>query len=69
MLATTKEQIKRVTLSYCKETLANNKPPAGYEDYIKKKKYMFEKKLLECNGSFSPKEETFDLLVRKFKKV
>ena len=66
-LAASKEQIKRVTLVYCKETLSNNKPSTAYETIIKEKKHAFEKKLLECDGNFAPNQETFDFLISKFK--
>ena len=67
-LAASKEQVKEITLNYCTDTLANNKPTSEYENSLKLKSYMLEKKLLECDGHFAPKKETFDFLVRKFKK-
>ena len=67
-LAASKDHIKRVTLNYCKETLANNKPTTAYEEIMKNKKDMLDKKLLECDGNFAPDKETFDFLVSKFKK-
>ena len=42
-----KEQIKAVSLKYCKDTLADNEPSEGYEA----KRDSLEKKLLECNGT------------------
>ena len=66
-LVVSKEQIKAVTLNYCKETLANNEPSKGFEKIMKAKRYTLEKKLLECNGTFKPTKEAFKALVHKFK--
>ena len=66
-LAVKKDQIKTVTLQYCKETLENNKPAEGFEDIIEAKKVQLEKNLLECNGNFKPTKEGFQTLIRKFK--
>ena len=67
-LAASSEQIMRVTLAYCKETLANNIPSTAYENIINKKKRMLEEKLMDCDGDFAPNKETFDFLISKFKK-
>ena len=48
-LAVSKHQIRTVTLQYCKETLANNKPSKGYEGVMQDKKDNLTMKLLECN--------------------
>jgi hypothetical protein len=66
-LAVSKHQIKAVTLQYCKETLANNNPAKGYEGVVQSKKDNLATKLSECNGSFSPTEDGFQTLIRKFK--
>ena len=66
-LVVSKEQIKAVTLKYCKDTLANNEPSEGYEDLMKAKRDSLEKKLLECNGTFKPTKEAFEALIHKFK--
>ena len=59
-LAVSRKQIKTVTLRYCKDTLGNNRPAKGFENVIKAKKDDLERKLLECEGSFKPTEETFN---------
>ena len=67
-LVVSKKTIKEVTLRYCKETLKNNEPSEGYEDIMRTKKECLDKKILECNGSFKPTKEAFDLLIHKFRK-
>ena len=66
-LAVTKEQIKNVTLKYCKETLSKNQVIKGFESFIAEKEQEMTKKLSECDGNFEPTFETFQALVEKFK--
>ena len=61
-------QIKRVTLTYCKKTLENNKPEEGMEDEMNAKKDYLNKKLEENDGSFGAQKETFNELIKKFKR-
>ena len=66
-LAVSKDQIKSVTLQYCQETLANNKPAIGFEGVMHTKKTNLERNLMQCNGSFMPTKEGFQTLLKKFK--
>ena len=66
-LAITNQQIKAVTLNYCKETIKNNEPSKGYEKIMKAKKDNLEKNLLESQGHFRPSKEGFEALINKFK--
>ena len=66
-LAFSKHQIKTVTLQYCKDTLTNNNPAKRYEGVVQTKRDNLATKISECNGSFSPTEDGFHTLIRKFK--
>jgi hypothetical protein len=67
-LVVEREEIKNVTLKYCKDTLKSNEPEEGYEDEIRKKRYEVNKRLSETDGSFVIKKVTFDKVIEKFKK-
>ena len=67
-LAVSKNEIQRVTLNYCKNTLSNNEPERGFEDVMKAKKKYLDEKLTECDGDFDTDKETFDQLVKKFQR-
>ena len=66
-LAVSKKEIKQVTLTYCKETLANNKPEEGFEDEINRKKEFVRDLLKIEGGSFKASKDTFKKMVDKFK--
>ena len=53
-LAGRKEQIKKVTLKYFRDTLTSNKIVEGYENTINDKKKELSKKLIEADGEFEP---------------
>ena len=63
-----RQEIKRVTLKYCKKTLENNNPEEGYEDLMNDKKTYLQKKLTEVDGSFNPKRDIFDEFLNKLKR-
>ena len=60
-LVVTKSEVKAVTLKYCKETLANNKPAKGFEDMILSKQKYVANKMKETQGSFSVKKKHLTL--------
>ena len=61
------QQIKDVTLNYCKTTLENNDPEEDMKDEIEKKKKMCEAKLQETDGKFETNKEVFDSVIEKFR--
>jgi hypothetical protein len=67
-LVVKRSQIKKVSLQYCTDTLANNKPEPEYEDIINKKKEAVNSILSEKDGEFKAEEDTFNQLLTKFKK-
>ena len=62
------QQIKDVTLNYCKTTLENNDPEEDMKDEIEKKKKICESKLKENDGKFETNKEVFDGVIEKFKR-
>ena len=66
-LVVSNHNIKAVSLKYCKDTLANNKPHPNYQEEIFMKKKEVEIKLLEEKVDFNISEETFDTIISKFK--
>ena len=67
-LAVSKEEVLKITLKYCKDTLAKNEPEEGFEDGIKRKKELV-KDILNIEGcSFKATNETFKKMVDKFKR-
>ena len=67
-LAVTKKEIKQVSLTYCMETLANNKPEKGFEEGIERKKELVKDLLNLEGGSFEASKNTFKEMVNKFKR-
>jgi hypothetical protein len=67
-LVVNRNEIKEVTLQYCQDTLANNKPEPEFEQTINDKKEMVKNILNEKDGEFEATEDTFNQLVSKFKK-
>ena len=67
-LAVSKQEIKDVTLKYCKDTLEDNEVEEGFKETIERKKEKVKQKLSESDGCFEIKQETFDHVINKFKK-
>ena len=67
-LAVSKKEIRQVTLTYCKEALANNEPEEGFEDEINRKKEFVRDLLKIEGGSFKASKDTFKKMVDKFKR-
>ena len=67
-LVVSKNNIKSVSLDYCKATLANNVPNKEYSEEIIFKKVEVQKKMLEEKGTFVTNKETFDFVLSKFKR-
>ena len=67
-LVRSKDEIKKVSLEYCKTTLKNNEPEEGYEELLRRKDEKVDRELAECNEIFEIKYETFEKVVAKFKK-
>ena len=61
-LAVSKREIKEISLQYCKETFAYNKPEMEYEAFID------EKRSVLSSSTFGPSPATFEKLIKKFKK-
>ena len=66
-LAKGKQEMKEVSLQFCKETLASNKPAEGYEKVINNKINEVNNFLKLSNGNFNPSFSTFENNMRKFK--
>jgi exonuclease III len=62
-----KDEIKSVTLNYCKATLRNNTPEDEFKELISKKKDLVKERLNESEGEMEIEYETFERLVNKFK--
>ena len=56
-LVRSKDEIKKVSLEYCKTTLKNNEPEEGYEELLRRKDGKVERELAECNEIFEIKYE------------
>ena len=67
-LVVSKNQIKSISLEYCKATLENNIPKTRYSEEIMSKKTEVQHKMNERIGTFVIKKETLDFVVAKFKK-
>ena len=67
-LAVSKKEIRQVSLTYCKETLANNEPEDGFEDEINSKKKLVRDLLNVEGGTFEANKDTFKKMVEKFKR-
>ena len=65
-VATTKKEIKAVTLNYCKETLKSNEPDKSFEKEIEEKRQRVKDLMAMDNGVFVANEETFKETVKKF---
>ena len=63
-----KNKIKQVTLEYCMNTLANNKPEQRFEEEIRKKKERVKELMTKKDGDFTTDFETFQYNLRKFTK-
>ena len=61
-LVVSKDNIKKVTLKYCIDTLSSNIPEKEYQKHIEDKRKHVNNKLLEVDGSFAPLKETFECL-------
>ena len=55
-LVISKQEIKEVTLKYCKDTLENNAIEKEFEDEIHEKKEKVRTKLAETDGRFEIKQ-------------
>ena len=51
-LIVSRAEVKNVTLKYCKETLANNKPTKDFEEFILSKQKKVAYKMQEKQGNF-----------------
>ena len=67
-MVVSKQEIKEVTLKYCKDTLENNAVEKEFEEDISSKKEKVKVKLAEEDGHFEIKQETFEKVMSKFKK-
>ena len=68
ILVVSKNEIKAVTLKYCKDTLENNQPHPKYQKEILMKKKVVEENCLKENCDFIINQETFDGIISKFRK-
>ena len=66
-VATTKKEIKDVTLKYCKETLKSNEPDDNFKSEIEEKKQRVKEMMKQKDGEFVVNEETFKENLKKFK--
>ena len=62
-LAVSKEEVLKITLKYCKDTLKNNLPEDKYKHEIKKKREEMNKYLQQKEGSFRAEKETFNNII------
>ena len=62
-LAVSKEEVLRITLKYCKDTLKNNLPEDKYKHEIEKKREEMNKYLQQKEGSFRAEKETFNNII------
>ena len=58
----------KVSLEYCKDTLENNLPAAGFQEYIQRKTDSVKDKVALCSGSLQIEKNTFDSVLYKFRK-
>ena len=62
------DDIKKVTLKYCKETLGKNEPENEFKDDIYMKENIMKEKLKDDGKTmFEVSKETFDKVILKFK--
>ena len=67
-MAVSKQEIKKVTLIYCKDTLKDNDVEDEFKEVIQRKKEKVKQKLSERGGTFEIRQETFDHVIDKFKR-
>ena len=65
-VATTKNEIKEVTLTYCKETLKSNETDDNFKTEIEERKQRMKETMKMNNGKFEASEETFMKNIKKF---
>ena len=68
-IATSKNEIKEVSLKYCVETLKNNEPEEDFKDTIEDKKDKVKEVLKGKTGEFVASYDTFEQMVKKFRKA
>ena len=68
-LVVSRNNIKEISLEYCKNTLRNNVPLEGYYDHIQTKIIKVKEKLIENDGDCTVTKNTFDCVLAKLKKV
>ena len=61
------DEIKKVTLQYCIETLENNEPHEDAKPLILLKKKLHDLRMKEDDGEIDVKKEDFDEVICKFK--
>ena len=66
-LALTKNEIKKVSLQYNKETLTSNNVKEEVAEEIERNKCEVEKMMVENDGDFKAEKDTFEKVIAKFK--
>jgi hypothetical protein len=67
-LVVSKHRIKQVSLAYCKATLANNQPDKEFREEILSKLIKVQTKLSDNKEEFHINKETFDFIIKKFRR-
>ena len=67
-LAVTKEEVIKVSINSCKETLKNNEPKEEFKEEIERKKKEMKDYLNERGGQFKANKDTFENMLNKFRK-
>ena len=63
-----KNQIKEVSLEYCKSTLSKNIPSQDFKEFIQDKIQQVKVKITEKEGTSTINRDTFNCVLAKFKK-
>lgn len=66
-LVVERSKIRSVSLKYCKDTLKNNPPAEGFECFSEVQEQLQEQRMESISGSFMPKKELFEKVLKKFK--
>ena len=67
-LVVSKEEIKKTTLKYCKDTLQNNEAEEDFEEIVEDKREKVKVKLAEKDGQVIIGQETFRKVLEKFER-
>ena len=65
-LVVERNEIKKVSVEYCKKVLSKNNPKEEYKKMSNMKDYLHKERMNQLGQGFIAKKETFDKVINKF---